>query len=288
MLAIVDHGGFGRAAQALHVTQSALSQAVAQIERELGTPLFHRNLRPVQLTSAGEAMLAPARQALRDFAAIHTAVAATAGLLVGRLEIVALPSLTHWAATPLVSQFRRHYPGVRVELLGPRSPQTAELAEMIRRGVSDLGLTERGVSTEGLVEVSLGSHDYVAVLPPDTKIPGRGAVSLEDVLSLGIIVGPLWETSRPRLIMRECCPHLLDDAVVVRIEHREAYIPLILGGAGAAILPRFQAELAATSGAVVVELGIDIQREVVLVHRDGPLTSAVEAFCDLARAASKS
>lgn len=279
VLAVVDHGGFGRAASSLHVTQSALSQAISSLERELGARLFHRNVRPVQLTSASEAVVGPARQVLRDFSSINAAVAETTGLLVGRLEIVCLPTLAHWAAIPLIGQFRRRYPGIRIQLSGPDSPRTSDLAEMVRRGASELGLTERGVSTHGLTEIDLGSHDYVAVLPPGTKLPKGRTVSLEYVLTVGLIVGPLWETSRPYRVILECCPQLIDDAVVVRIDHREAYIPLILGGAGSAILPRFQGELAAGGGAVIADLDVEIVRSLALVHRGAGLTPAAQAFC---------
>lgn len=282
VVAIVDHGGFGRAAHALHVTQSGLSQAVAQAERELGTLLFHRELRPVRPTSAGQAMVDQARAVLRGFGEIQAAVSASMDLQTGEVVAVVLPSLAHWAATPLVSQFRQKYPGISVQLRGPRYPETSELAEMVRRGTSELGLTEAGVSTHGLVEVALGGHDYVAVLPPAAATPVGATITLEEVLSIGLIVGPLWETSRPRQVIYEQLPTLLDESVTVRIDHREAYLPLILGSAGAAILPRFQADFATTSGAIVAELDVAIFRDLVLVHRDGPLTSAAQAFCALA------
>ncbi|MQA63262.1 MAG: LysR family transcriptional regulator [Actinophytocola sp.] len=280
-LAIADHGSFGRAAVGLHVTQSALSQAIAQLERDLGTPLFYRNVRPVKLTPAGHSVLGPARQVLRDFSSVRAAVAETTGLIVGHLDVAALPTLSQWAATPLIAGFRSRYPGVSVHLVGPKSSRTAELAEMIRRGACEVGLTERGASTQGLVEIGLGNHDYVAVLPPKTKISSKGAVSLENVLSMGIIVGPLWETSRPFLTISNRCPELLHDSVVVKIDHREAYVPLVLSGTGAAILPRFVGEHAAAAGAVIAELDVSIVRELALVHRRGVLTSAAEAFCRL-------
>src|ERR1700677_2246743 len=77
-LAVVDHGGFTAAAQAVYVSQPALSLAVKELEAELGVALFVRTGRKVRLTAAGVALLGPARQVLRD---LETGEAAGAGEL---------------------------------------------------------------------------------------------------------------------------------------------------------------------------------------------------------------
>src|SRR5512135_2285951 len=92
-VAVVDHGGFTRAAEAMHVAQPSLSQSVRALEAELGTELFHRTPRSVVLTAAGEAFLGPARQALRDASNVQAAVAEVAGLQAGHLDVVCLPTL---------------------------------------------------------------------------------------------------------------------------------------------------------------------------------------------------
>src|SRR2546429_2987960 len=77
-LAVVDHGGMTRAAEVEHVAQPSVSQAIRELETELGTPLFHRVGRRVVLTAAGEALVGPARQALRDVETGRAAVEAVA------------------------------------------------------------------------------------------------------------------------------------------------------------------------------------------------------------------
>src|SRR5438045_3535980 len=69
-LAVVEHGGFGRAAAALELAQPTLSQSVRALERDLGATLFHRASRGVVLSAAGRAFLGPARQLLRDAAVV--------------------------------------------------------------------------------------------------------------------------------------------------------------------------------------------------------------------------
>src|ERR1043165_983563 len=97
-LAVVDEGTFTAAAAAVAVAQPSLSQAVRSLEAELGTPLFHRLGRAVRLTAAGDALVEPARQTLRDIDTARAAVEAVAGLMGGCLELAALPTL---AADPV-------------------------------------------------------------------------------------------------------------------------------------------------------------------------------------------
>src|SRR5690349_4161043 len=91
-LAIVDHDGFVRAAQHLHVAQPSLSQAIARLERELGVTLFHRIGRGVVLSDAGAELVEPARQVLRDLRTARATMDSVKGLQRGTVELVAMPS----------------------------------------------------------------------------------------------------------------------------------------------------------------------------------------------------
>ena len=93
VVAVVDHGGFTRAAAAMHVAQPSLSQAIRSLEAELGVALFDRIGRTVRLTAAGRALLPSARQALRDVDSAREAVEAVRGVERGRLDLVSIPTL---------------------------------------------------------------------------------------------------------------------------------------------------------------------------------------------------
>src|SRR3954471_11650585 len=118
VIAVVDHGTFTAAAASIPVSQPALSQAVASLERELGADLFYRIGRQVTLTPAGEAFVEPARRMLRDADVARAAVADVAGLPTGRLDIVCLPTLVVDPLVDLVGRFRRAHP-VRVRIHEP-------------------------------------------------------------------------------------------------------------------------------------------------------------------------
>src|SRR4029079_7560888 len=132
--------GFTRAAAALHVAQPSLSQTVRSLETELGVELFHRTGRRVTFTAAGEALLEPARRALRDADTARDAAIAVAGLVAGHVDVVALPTLAVVPVAEPIGRFRRAHPAVTVRLVEP--DDTAALLAMLRDGRCELGFTE--------------------------------------------------------------------------------------------------------------------------------------------------
>ena len=113
-LAIVDHGGFNRAASVLYVSQPSLSQAVQALERDLGSELFHRIGRRAVLTEAGQSLIDPARAAVRSLETARARVAAVHELRDGRLDVAAMPSPAVEPLTRMIRAFTGRYPGVSV------------------------------------------------------------------------------------------------------------------------------------------------------------------------------
>jgi DNA-binding transcriptional LysR family regulator len=277
-LAVVDEGGFTRAAHTEFVSQPSVSQAIRELEAELGTPLFHRVGRGAVLTAAGEALVGPARQALRDVDAARAAVAAVAGLDTGRLDLVALPTLAVDPIAPLVGAFRVAHPGVTVGLGDAEGP--AELASLVASGDAELGVTVTHAANVGLVSVALGTQEMLVVLPPGTTAP-PGALPAAHLARHPIVATPRGTSTR----------ELLDDAfaaarvqpqIAVVTAQREAVLPLVLAGAGATLLAEPVAANASSLGAVVVPMRPRVTRRVVAVHRDAPLSPAAGAFVEIA------
>lgn len=110
--AVVDHANFTRAAEALHVSQPALSQQIRQLEDLLGAQLLDRSGRTVRLTEAGTAYLHYAAQAVRDLEAGHRAVHDVADLSRGSLRLATAPTLTTYLVGPLMDRFNADHPGI--------------------------------------------------------------------------------------------------------------------------------------------------------------------------------
>jgi DNA-binding transcriptional LysR family regulator len=279
-LAVVDEGTFTKAAAAVYVSQSALSQAIQELEREVGVALFHRVGRRVVLTAAGEALVEPARQALRDLANARAAVAAVSGLEAGRLDLVALPTLAVTPVAPLVGAFRRAYPAITVQLTDPDDP--GDLLRAIRSGTAEVGVTDLPAAPTGLVTHQLPPQRLMVVFPPTTE-PPSSPVALRDLRAYPMITTPPGTSSRQILDDAFRRVHQVPD-IAVETEQREAILPLVLEGAGVALLPDAMADVARARGARVVECRPELVRRIVLVHRDGPLSPAARAFRELALA----
>src|SRR5262245_50840995 len=119
VVGVVDAGTFTAAAAALHVSQPSLSQGIARLEAELGTPLFHRVGRGAVLSAAGEAFVGPARRMLREARLARESVAAVAELETGTLDLVALPTLAADPAAVAVGRVRPEPPGRRRRVADP-------------------------------------------------------------------------------------------------------------------------------------------------------------------------
>jgi DNA-binding transcriptional LysR family regulator len=275
-VAVVDHGGFTAAAKATFISQPALSLAVKELEVELGTPLFNRIGRRVQLTAAGTALLGPARQVLRDLETGRAAVTAVAGLESGVLSLACLPTLAADPTATLIGWFRRHHPGVRVDLAAPEDSR--ELFELVETGTSELGLTDALGVPGSLESTGLGSQVLVFILPPGTASTSASLIDFEDTLFVASPEG----TSTRRLLDERLASVGLGPKLAVVTAQRDAILPLVLAGAGAALVPESMALVAEELGAVIARPDPPAVRQLALVHRVGALSPAAARFAELA------
>jgi LysR family carnitine catabolism transcriptional activator len=274
-LAVAAHGSFTSAAAALRVAQPSLSHSIKAIEREIGAQLFHRLSRGVVLTAAGEALLRPAQQVLRDFAAASAAVRMVSDLTAGRLDIVAQTTLAVHPLAGLVGAFRKAYPAVVVGIEDPE--HAAAVAEMVRSGHSELGLTDFSVPVDDLRAYELPDQEILVVLPPDTDTGPTGSLTVAQAVAFDLIVTPPGTNSRA-ILESALSGANVPLRVAVETPHRAAIVPLVLAGAGATLLPRSMAEDAARQGARIATLEPPVVRRVQLLWRREPLSPAGRAF----------
>lgn len=276
-LDVVDHGGFSAAARAVFVSQPALSLAVKELERELGTALFVRVGRRVHLTPAGTALVGPARQALLDLETGRAAVAAVAGVMAGSLGVCSLPTLAADPMAGLVGRFRRRHPGVRIELAAPEDDR--ELFELVEGGgTCELGLTDARHVPGTLASVDFGSQSLAYIHPPGT---GPGGPDGPDGGGTPFVAAPEGTSTR-RLLDEQLAATGVAAVLAVVTAQREAIVPLVLAGAGSALVPEAVARSAERFGAVVSQPEPPAVRRLALVHRPGVLSPAAARFIELA------
>lgn len=275
-LSVVDEASFTGAADALGISQPAVSQVVAALEAELGVRLFHRLGRTVRLTDAGTALREPARLALRDVAVARAAVDAVRDVAGGHLELACLPTLAAAPLAPLVGEFRRSHPDVSIALLDPDDSE--DLLGLVRSGACELGILGDGPTAE-LVAERLAEQSFRAILPPgslaDPTIDAAGLAEMP-------LVAPPKGSSSRELLDTVIARHGGVANVAVETAQREALLPLVLAGAGAALVPEALAVVAASLGCVVIDVVPPVGRGVQLVRRPAPLTPAAAAFVAIA------
>ena len=277
-LAVVDEGSVTRAAQQLHVAQPSLSQALRAFESELGVQLFHRVGRGLRLSSAGDALVGPARQILRAIEEAHNAITGVLELKRGTLEIAALATLAVDPMATLIGRFRARHPRVEVRVIEPDSADGVRA--LVRDGTCELGAAHLPLRDQQLTAHPLGEQELLFVLPPDASADGSplGANELADT---PLVVSPPGTSTRILLEQALARVHITP-TIAVQTAAREAIVPLVLAGAGAALLPAPLAREAHRRGATIRSARPKITRTVGLVHRRAALSPAATAFIALA------
>ncbi len=275
-LAVAEHGGFTRAAEAVFASQPALSLAVKKLEHELGVQLFQRIGHDVRLTPAGAALVGPARQIQRDVETARAAVADVAGLRSGSLSLCSLPTLAANPLAELVGRFRRSHPRVVVDLAAPETSD--ELLALVRSGAAEIGLTESISLPDGLVAHDLLTQRLLIIFPPGTP-RRRPGIAMGELERIPFIAAPTGTSSR-RLLEEAFGAAGVTPQIAVVTAQRDAILPLVLAGAGAALVPETLADEAVRLGAAIARPDPAITRHVVLTHRRGPLAPAAQRFLD--------
>jgi DNA-binding transcriptional LysR family regulator len=178
---------FGRAAERLHISQSPLSQAIAQLERKLGTRLLDRSSRHVQLTPAGTVLLEHGRRLLRE---AEDAVGATRRAATG--ELGTLRVAVGPAAREAVLPGMRHALDERLPSLTVDVVELAgdDVADAVLYGAADAGLMMCAPAHDGIEERPLRRDVPVAVLRPTHPLAGRESVTITELADYRLVMRP--------------------------------------------------------------------------------------------------
>lgn len=181
-LAVVDHGSFSAAAEALFTVQSNISSHVARLEDEIGTPLIDRRTR--QITPAGIAVERRGREALRQIASITDEVASLEDRVIGEVECGTTPSVGLWILPTTLATTTRDYPEVSVTIV---EAQSDALVQRILTGGLDLAITTNTRNPDVTVE-PLFDEEIVAVLAPDHPLAGADSLTLKELATARLLL----------------------------------------------------------------------------------------------------
>jgi DNA-binding transcriptional LysR family regulator len=186
--AVAELRNFTRAAERSFVAQSALSQQISRLEREVGAPLFVRTNRSVRLTPAGEVLLPHALRVIADVDRAQADMRSYLGLEKGRLQIGLIQTSASAVdiLTP-VTRFHDRYPDIEVHIVNQTS---AEMVEGVLTGALDLAIVGLGPDDvpEGLEYRVLALDPLVAVTSEQASAGLTEPVSLPELLSRGPLI----------------------------------------------------------------------------------------------------
>jgi LysR family transcriptional regulator, carnitine catabolism transcriptional activator len=142
-VALAETGSFGAAAEAVHLGQPALSQAIAKLEEQVGVRMVERTTRTVRFTPAGEEFLVDARRVLEDTERMMSRGAEWSNGRRGTVELLTLPSMAYRLLPSLVREFSKIYENVDVHVHDHADPV---LRQRMQRGEGDLGIVTQNES----------------------------------------------------------------------------------------------------------------------------------------------
>ncbi len=279
-VAVGEHLSFSRAAERLHLSQPALSEAVQRLEARLGAELLRRSTRRVELTPAGEVLLAEAREALArlDEAADRARRAARGEL--GRLRVGFQASGAGPVSTLVQTRFARRYPAIRVE---PKRFDWGAEADALRGGACDVAFIWLPADTSGLEVEVVATEPRYAAMATGHPLAHRPGLSIMDLAGEPI----MWTRRAPRFWVDWWAVNPRPDGSEPiwgpENDNVEEMLEQVAQGAGISICPRSMATRYARPDLAWVPI-VDIDPlEIALGRRRGDGSALVEAFYEIAR-----
>jgi len=233
-VAVAEERHFTRAAQRMLVSQSGLSASVRALERELGSPLFVRTTRSVELTGAGSALLVEATRTLAGARAAREAVAAVQGLLRGSLSVGVEQCVTVDVGA-LLARLRAQHSNVEVRL---RQAGSAALVEDVAGGRLDVAFVALpGPPPEGVRLLPLTSEPMVLLCGPGHRLADAAQVEWAQLADETFVdFHPDWGSRR--LADRAFAAVRTPRRVALEVNDVHTLIDLVRHGLGIAVVPR--------------------------------------------------
>lgn len=277
------HRNLSRAADALHVTQPALTARIQALEAELGTPLFVRGRHGMDLTDAGRAFLPYAERAV-------SALDAGASLLTelrrggtGELVLGAAPAVSTYVLPALLVRYARNFPNVRLVV---RTGHSEEILDLALRREIDLGLT-RELLHPDVESIPLYDDELMLVAAGSHRFGERTTVGVHELEGARLILfdrtSSYYELTNAFFREAGVAP-----SGVMELDNIDAAKQMVGLGLGIALLPHTSVTSELADGrlrAIDIEGAAPIRRRIVAIRRRdiGPTAGPLAGFLDVVR-----
>ena len=231
--AIHDAGGLARAADILHITQSALSHQVKALEDQVGMELFHRRTKPMKLSPAGLKLLRLAERVLPEVAAVEEEFRAMQSGRAGRLHIaIECHACFDWLF-PVLEQFRAAWPDVDVDI---RMRLAFDAIEALRREEVDFVVSSDPVELPGVAFQPLFDYQPMFVCAKGHRLADRDWIEAEDFAEETLLHYPV-ERTKLDVFTGLLTPARVEPRHMRAVELTEVILMLVAAGRGVTVLP---------------------------------------------------
>jgi DNA-binding transcriptional LysR family regulator len=276
--AVAETCHFGRAAGRLHMAQPALSQAIRQLEADLGATLFARTTRQVSLTPAGEFLLAEAHRILD---AVDGSVRGVLRIANGRLGLVrvAFTGTAVFSYLPRIARaVQNELPGVTLEVHSDLL--TPAQCDGLRAGSLDIGVLRPPVHGDGIELRRVEVEPLIVAVPTDHRLADEPVVAMADLRTEAFIGYSSKDSVVNETVTHSCraagfSPHREHEAASTAV-----LLALVAGGLGIAVVPA-SARALPLAGVVFRDLTDAGATELALAWRRADASPIVQSVLDL-------
>jgi DNA-binding transcriptional LysR family regulator len=283
-LSVAQEKSFSRAAESLHRTQPAVSQAVRRLEGELGEPLFDRSSKDGTLTAAGKVLFDFAQQMMNLRQHAHSAIRELRDLHRGKLTLSA-NEYTVMGLLPLIPTFRARHPHIKIEV--KRSLASRIPSEILGRD-AEIGVVTFKPNDASISSIPVISDELALIVAPEHPLATRGTVSVKELGAETFIAHNVPSPYRERVI-KTFEKHRTPLNISMEMPTLEAIKRMVEDRMGVALVPRLTAQTEIERGLLVglTVKEMRLERKLHLIYRKGAsLSHAAKAFLRVARDAA--
>ncbi len=286
VVAVARDKSFSRAAESLHRTQPAVSQAIRRLEAELGEPLFDRSSKDGTLTAAGMVLFEFAQQMLNLRQHAHSALRELKDLQRGKLTLSA-NEYTVMYLLPLLPVFRALHPQIKIEV--KRSLASRIASEVLGRE-TELGIVSFKPNDPTVAALPVLMDELALIVAPAHPLAGKATVSVRELGAESFIAHNVPSPYREKVVST-FQKYKTPLNISMELPTLEAIKRFVENGMGVALVPRLtaQAEIARGQLVALSVREMKLERRLHLIYRKGAtLSHAARAFLRVAKDMQKS
>jgi DNA-binding transcriptional LysR family regulator len=279
--AIANEGSFHQAADVLHITQTALTRRLQNLEANLGVRLVERTTRSLALTGIGKEFLPHCDRLLAELQTTLVELRESGKAQRGNISIACVPTVGVYYLPRVIKEYSARYPDNRIKILDHLSPGVNDA--VLRREV-EFGICMAGSRNPELVSIPLLQDRYVLICRDDHPLAGKKKLAWRQLAPHPLIFPSLVSSRRAQLNLALADQNLALQPHV-EVERSSSAVGMVAAGVAAAVVPRLAVQEGAYPNIRIVAMTAPVVSwtMVLLSRKTAHLSPAAQALYDLLR-----